>query len=248
MAKELKSPFNFKIQGYVHTHVEGFLKEKLRYVNNKDFKGLISFTQNGDQFFELLTPVQFGPVLFHGDLFKGKITTEGNTLEEIGFACTPLKNLLREAAVVVRQGRCPLIVKAAHAQAAGARIMLIIQDKVIYDSNSHSSHTSSRLQSIGGIERIEIPAFLVTEEIIHKLRESDYNNVKISSILSTLTKIQSVIKPRLQFRKRNIMNILVHSGELTSVPMDYLYRNDYHAIPFTFITRHRQCFEFICKL
>ena len=248
MAKKLKSPYNFKIQGSIHTHVEGFLKEKLTYVNNKDFKGLISFTQNGDQIFELLTSVQFGPILFHGDLFKGKITTEGNSLEEIGFACSPLKKLLLESAVVVRQGWCPLIVKAAHAQAAGAKIMLIIQDMVIYSPNSDSSPISSRLESIGGIERIEIPAFLVTEETFHKLRESDYNNVTISSILSTLTKIQTVIKPKFQFRKRNIMNILVHSGKLTSVPMDYLHRNDYHAIPFTFITRHLQCFEFICKL
>jgi hypothetical protein len=106
---------------------------------------------------------------------------------------------------------------------------------------------NSKAESHGGIDRIDIPSFLITTETYQILHDSDLNNAAISSILSVFTDKDSIIKAKLQFANKDVKNIFVHAGEISAEPMDDLFRNDYSAIAFTFLTRHLQCFENYCK-
>ena len=216
--------------------------------------GIIKFNINGKDIEFPLGTAQFGPILFHGSLYHGPLAIVTNPMNtEISTGCSYFDSFQREAvrdkAAVVLRGDCTFLVKASHAQAAGAKLLLVVNNSTQTMSSMESTEKSSfRIESHNQIDTILIPSFIISSEGFEYLENSNLDDIEISSILSKLLDKSTTLKEKLQFSNLDIENLVIHHGELIQLPMDNLYRNDYYIPAFSFRKPNLQSFENICKI
>ena len=239
----------------IHTSLNSLIyKDPFEYKNNHDFVGILNFNSQGHSHEVQIRTVQFGPILHHGLVYKGPVLflkeSRSKKLDYLNLSngCSFYSETdaigVKNKAVLVGTGECTLAQQALYAQSSGAALILVVDRGAT--STMEFTDVVALTEDHDGIDQIEIPMFVVSNDYLPLLADTDITQLKISAIFRHLLDNTLIFDEKLQFGNIDIPNIILHGGKVKDKPMDSLFRNSINTA-FIFKTKS-QCFPNLCKI